>query len=349
MHKSFLLLLPLLAACGKPPAAPEPLRPVKTVQIGMHAGTAELSVPGEVSARHETPMAFRVGGKISRCKVNLGDTVRRGQLLAQLEPTDYQLASQSGAAGLAEAKSTSTLADADLARYRSLRKKGFISAAMLDQKQGLADVARAHMEVMLSTYSKQSRQLDYTSLTAPNKGLISAYDCNEGQVVNAGQTIMRFAQSGEKEIVIHLPEAALQDFRSSSSFGISLNALPGKSYRGSLRELSAAADPATRTYAARIAVNDADSAMQLGMSATVEIRSAGKPVMRLPLIAVFSKTNNPTVWKVDNTGTVHAAAITIGSIEGDSVRIASGLVSGDVVVTAGTHLLREGEKVKLLP
>lgn len=350
MHKIHLLLaLFLLAACTKPPAAPEPVRPVKTVHVGMEPGAETLRLPGEVRARHETPLAFRVGGKVTECKVNLGDTVHRGQILAQLEPADYQLAAQSGAAGVAEARSALTLAEAELVRYRNLREKGFVSAAVLDQKQAVADAARARVDTMQSAHSEQSRQLDYTSLSAENDGVISAYDCNVGQVVSIGQPILHLAQPAEKEIAIHLPEAELQHFRSAAHFTISLNALPEKSYQGALRELAAAADPATRTYAARIAVKNADAAIQLGMSASVEVQPKNDQVMRLPLAAVVSRDSHPSAWRVDGAGNVHATAISIAGVEGNAVRIASGLNSGDIVVTAGANLLREGEKVKLLP
>lgn len=351
MHNKILLLplLILLDACNKPPAAPEPIRPVKTVQVGTEPGTAYLRLPGEVRARHETPLAFRVGGKVIECRINLGDTVRRGQILAKLEPADYQLATQSGAANLAEARSTLTLAETELVRYRNLREKGFVSAALLDQKQASADAARARADAMQSAHAEQTRQLGYTSLSAENDGVISAYDCNVGQVVGIGQPVLRLAQAAEKEIEIHLPEAELLHPGSATRFVISLNAMPGKSYRGELRELAAASDPATRTYAARIAVKNADSAMQLGMSATVEVQPANGREIHLPLSAIVSRDSHPSVWKVDGKDSVHAVAVSIAEVEGNAVRIASGLSSGDIVVAAGANLLREGEKVKLLP
>lgn len=339
----------LLAACGKPPAPPEPLRPVKTVQVGMEPGEAAFSLPGEVRARHEAPLSFRVGGKVTECKVSLGDTVRRGQVLARLEPNDYDLVAQVGAAGEAEARSASILADAELARYRNLREKDFISAAALDQKQAAADAARARLEAMRSAHTGQSRQLNYTALAAESNGIITGYNCNAGQVVGAGQPVLHLAQSGEKEILVHLPEAELARSRSIAGFTVSLNALPDKDYKGTLRELAGAADPATRTYAARIAVKDADAAMQLGMSATVRMQSAGDTAIRLPLDAVIGRDGKSLVWQVDEAGIVHAAHVVVGAIEGNRVRIASGLSSGNTVVVAGANLLRDGEKVKLLP
>jgi len=349
MHKRILLLTLLLGACDKPPAPPEPVRPVKSVRVGLEPGSAYLRLPGEVRARHETPLGFRVGGKVLECKVNLGDSVRRGQILAKLEPTDYQLASQSGSASLTEARSTLTLAEAELVRYRNLHDKGFVSAAVLDQKQAAADSAKARLDALQSNHNEQTRQLDYTTLAADNDGVISAYDCNAGQVVNIGQPILRLAQAAEKEIEIHLPETELQHFRSSAGFTLVLNAMPEKTYTGTLRELAAAADPATRTYAARIMLKNPDAAVQLGMSATLEVRPAGDQIMRLPLAAVVSRDSHPSVWKVDNAGIVHMTPVAIGSIEENAVRIISGLTGGDIVVTAGANLLRDGEKVKLLP
>jgi RND family efflux transporter MFP subunit len=339
----------LLIACDKPPAPPEPLRPVKTVRVSMEPGDAALSLPGEVRARHETPLAFRVGGKIIECKVNLGDSVRRGQVLARLEPNDYELAAEAGAAGEAEARSASILADSDLARYRSLREKGFVSAAALDQKQAAADAAQARLDALRSAHAGQSRQVNYTALSAESDGIITGRNCNVGQVVGAGQPVLDIARSGEKEILVHLPEVEFSRFHSAAGFTVTLNALPDKNYHGSLRELAGAADPATRTYAARIAVKNADAAMRLGMSATIKMQSAGDLAIRLPLVAVVSRDGKPSVWQVDGAGIVHATPIAIGGIEGNTVRVASGLNSGSTVVVAGASLLRDGEKVKLLP
>lgn len=345
-----LPILMLFAACDKAPAPPpEPLRPVKTVQIGAAPGASGANLAGEVRARHETPLAFRVGGKVTECKFNLGDTVRHGQVLARLEPTDYQLAEQVGAAAVAGSRSALILAEAELARFRVLHEKGFVSAAALDQKQAALDVARAQMDAAVSSHGQKTRQLDYTSLLADSAGIVTGNECNAGQVVAAGQPVLHLAQNGEKEIAVHVPESGLADFRSASGFTIGLNALADKSYQGKLRELAGAADPATRTYAARIAVRDADAAMQLGMSATVGVLAGGSSSIQLPLGAVVSRDGKSGVWKVDGAGIVHAAAIAVERIEGNSVRIASGLNNGDIVVAAGANLLRDGEKVKLLP
>jgi membrane fusion protein, multidrug efflux system len=344
---SLLLALPLLAACGKQPVPPEPLRPVKTLRVELQPGSSELTLPGEVHARHEAPLAFRVGGKISACYAELGEKVRRGQVLARLEPEDYQLAAQRDAANEAQARSQMILAEADLKRYRTLRDKGFVSATALDQKQAAYDAARAALKAMQANRSEQDRKLGYTALTADGDGVVTSLNCNIGQVVSPGQQVLGLARSGAKEIAVFVPESSLAAFRHSKSFNISLNAHPEKIYHGMLRELSGGADPATRTYAARITVTDADDAMQLGMSATVRMQSGGEMEIHLPLTAVISRDGTPGVWKLGSNGIVHRTAVSVSGVEGDELRISGGLAPGDLVVTAGANLLREGEKVKL--
>lgn len=345
---ALLLVLPLLAACSKKEAPPEPLRPVKSMRVELQAGANSLTLPGEVHARHEAPLAFRVGGKISACYAELGQQVRRGQVLARLEPEDYRLAAQGGAATEAQARSQLILADADLKRYTALREKGFVSAAALDQKQAAFDAARAAYDAGQARRGEQDRKLGYTALTADGDGVVTSLNCNVGQVVAAGQQVLGLARNGGKEIAVYVPESALAAFRSNKQFSISLNAQPGKRYIGKLRELAGGADPATRTYAARIAVQDADDAMQLGMSATVRMQSGSDMAIHLPLAAVFSRDGSTGVWKLDDKGIVHRTLISVAGIEGDELRVASGLAPGDVVVTAGTNLLRDGEKVKLV-
>ncbi|WP_035383474.1 efflux RND transporter periplasmic adaptor subunit [Ferriphaselus sp. R-1] len=350
MHKSiFLWLVPLLAACNKAAPPPEPVRPVKTLVMGLQPAAAKLTLPGEVRAVHESPLAFRVGGKVVECRAHLGDSVQRGQLLARLEAADYQLGAQSGAAAESEARSNLEFAESDLSRYRKLHEQGFISAAQLEQKQLVADAAKERLKAFRSGHEIQSRQLAYTTLNAEQDGVLTAADCNPGQVVAVGQAVFRQAQGKAREIQIYLPEDAMPRIDRATKFQVQLGALPGKSYQGNLRELAAAADPATRTYSARISLPEADDALHLGMSASVSMPDTAGSVFRLPLAAVLSRDSHPQVWKVDKSQTVHAAAVTVSAFDGNEVRVASGLAAGDVVVIAGASLLREGQTVRLLP
>lgn len=345
-----LLLLPLLlAACSKEAPPPEPIRPVKVMAVSEQAGTAGLSLPGEVRARYESPLGFRVGGKIVSCQAELGQSVKRGAVLARLEAADYQLAERAGAANEAEVKSSVALSDAELTRYRELRAKGFVSAAVLDQKQAAADAAHARLQALSSSHAVQARQLGYTTLQADSDGVLTAADCNPGQMVSAGQPVFRLAQGEGREIELHVPEGVVSALSKKTEFDIALNAASGKHYAGKLRELAAAADPVLRTYRARIVVEAPDSALQLGMSATVGVATGEGRWMRLPLSALTGRDGQPKVWRVGKDNVVHGVSVQVGEVEGNQIRIKSGLAAGEQVIVAGASLLREGQVVRPMP
>lgn len=349
-----LAYLPLaclaIAGCVEETAPPEPVRPVKTLAIAPAAVSEALVLAGEVRARHEAPLAFRVGGKVVERHVNLGDSVRRGQVLGKLEAADYRLAADAQQAAAAAARSESRLAETELKRYRELRDKGFISAAELDRRQAAADGAREKLSAAEATLGQARRQTGYATLTAESGGIVTALDFNAGQVVAAGQPVLKIARPGTREIEVGVPESALKTVESATGFEIALNARPGVAYPGKLRELAGAADPASRTYAARIAVAAPPEALPLGMSATVRLLGAGRAAIRLPLAAVVSRDGAARVWKFDAaSATVHAAAVTTAGVSGNDWLVSGGLAPGDIVVTAGANLLREGQKVRALP
>lgn len=352
MHNNLLPILAALfcAACG-PASAPPPetVRLVKVLEISAQARNAALALPGEVRARHESPVAFRVAGKVVERHVNLGDSVGTGQVLARIEATDYALAARAAAAAATAARADFTFAESELARHRSLVEKGYVSSIVLDQKVAAADAARARLKAAEAEQAEADRQVQYTTLTADAAGVVTALDLQDGQVVAAGQTVLRIARDGDREIEIHVPEAELARIRAAQGFRILLNAQPGNSYDGTLRELAAAADPLTRTYAARIALATAAAPLQLGMSATVSDVQDTTPVLRLPLSAVVSRDGRPQVWKLDAAdSTVHAVDVRTGGLDGDGVLIEAGIAPGDVIVSAGANLLREGQPVRTL-
>lgn len=352
MRKFSLPLLACLAfaGCAKEAPPPEPIRPVKTLKIAPAATTAALLLPGEVRARYEAPLAFRVGGKIIERNVNLGDTVRRGQVLGRLEATDYQLAADAQAAAAAGARSDARVTESELKRYQGLRDKGFISAAELDRRQAAADGAREKLRAAEAGLDQTRRQVGYATLVADSDGIVSALDFNAGQVVAAAQPVLKLARPGQREIEVGVPESALQQVKSAAAFQVTLNAIPGQRYPAKLRELSAAADPASRTYAARISVDAPPEALALNMSATVQLLDPGLPAIRLPMAAVVSRDGVPRVWKInEDLSTVFAAKVTTNGISANEWLIADGLAPGDVVVTAGANLLREGQKVRVMP
>lgn len=339
-----------VAGCKQETPQPEPIRPVKTLRIAPQAAPAALTLAGEVRARFDAPLAFRVGGKVVERRVNLGDTVRRGQVLGRIEAADYQLAADAQSAAVAGARAEARLAENELKRYQGLREKGFISAADLERRQTAAEGAREKLRAAEAALDQGRRQVGYAVLVADHDGIVSAVDFNPGQVVAAGQPVVRLAHSGPREIEVGVPESALKLVRSAPGFQVILNAQPTHAFAGKLRELAGAADPASRTYAARIAVDGRSETLPLAMSATVILLEPGPAAIRLPMAAIFSRDGKSRVWKFDEaSATVKAVEIVTAGMAGNDWLVAGGLTAGEVVVTAGANLLREGQKVRVMP
>jgi RND family efflux transporter MFP subunit len=235
------------------------------------------------------------------------------------------------------------LAEADLNRFDGLRTRGFVTEAELARQKTAVESARARLKAAEASQSESNRQVGYTTLIADSAGVVTALDFNVGQVVAAGQPVLRLARPGEREIEIHVPEGELARIKSAKAFEITLNARPNQSYPGTLRELAAAADPATRTYAARIMVNAAQDALNLNMSATVRMIQNSTQTIRLPLSAVFTRDGVPRVWKLDTvTSTVRAAVVTTGAVNSNDWQIDSGLNRGEGQWARGSRQFPSG-------
>ena len=323
------------AACSKPEAPAQPLRTVRVMKIDGAAVSGGLTFPGEVRARYESRLGFRLGGKLVERRVDVGTVVKRGQVLARLDAQDASL-------NAAQAEAGRALAEAEAKRYRELREKNFVSQAVLDAKETALKTAAAQAGVARN-------QAGYTTLVADRDGVVTAVEAEAGQVVAAGQTVLRVAEGNEKEIVIAVPEGDVEKVRGAEGFAVSLNSLPGRSWTGRLRELSPSADAATRTFTARIGVAQADEAVRLGMSARVEAKVGLRDTaLRLPLSAFFTRNDQANVWVVDPaTQTVKLTRVETDGVSGNEMRVKAGLQSGQLVVTAGANLLEDGQKVRL--
>lgn len=347
---AFVSLAVALAGCSKPPEPrPEDIRPVRVLRVGAAEATRSFELAGEVRPRHETRLAFRVGGKIVERLVEVGTRVKAGQSVARLDAADLALAEASAKAQAASAQAERDLAAADHARYKELRAKNFISQAEYDRRANAHATAEARLEAARAQLRQAANQVGYALLAADTDGVITAIEAEAGQVVAAGQTVARLARTGEKEIVIAVPESQREFVERASGFTITLSATPGKSWRGRLRELSPAADAAARTYAARVTVLEAGQELELGMSArVVASANSGSPRIEVPIAALYAKGEQPQVFVVEGGNTVQPRAVKTGGIAGDRVVIESGLKPGDVVVAAGASLLRPGQKVRVL-
>lgn len=334
MKSSLLPLLlgaAVLSGCGdKPqPAAAAPV--VKTFVAGESIVAGVRTYSGEVRARHETTLAFRVGGKIVERLVDVGAAIKPGQPLARLDAGDFALQ-----AGQAEAQRS--LADADARRYRDLRARNFVSQSALDAKETTLQAATAQADLARN-------QAGYAVLKADKAGSIAQVLAEPGQVVAAGQGVFRLAEAGELEVAISVPESQLAGLKPGAEAEVELWT-GSKPVSGRLRELSPAADPATRTYPARISLVGSDPNIALGMTATVRFAQKGGNVLNVPLAAIFQQGQQQAVWVIGQDETVTLRPVSVSGYGDAGAVIADGLKTGERIVAAGVHKLSAGQKVR---
>ncbi|SHM51463.1 efflux RND transporter periplasmic adaptor subunit [Rhizobacter sp. OV335] len=343
----------VLAACSKTEPAAEPVRAVRTLTVASGAAGGTREYAAEIKARTESKLGFRVGGKITRRSANVGDTVKAGQVLAQLDPQDLKLAQESARAGLAAAQTNLELANADYKRYKDLRDQGFISSAELERRDTALKSAQAQFDQARAQAGVQGNQAAYAALVADANGVITGVDAEPGMVVAAGTPVVRLAQDGPRDVVFSVPEDHVGDLRALARKPGALKVrLWGSTdaVSASIREVAAAADAATRTFQVKADIGELPA--RLGQTATVLIELPQQSgVVRLPLSAVTELQGRTSVWLVDKNAqgvlSVKAQAIQVAGADGNTVVVASGLAPGQVVVTAGVHVLSPGQQVKM--
>jgi multidrug efflux system membrane fusion protein len=346
-----LSLLALLAACSKPAPAPEPIRAVRTQKVSTESATAQQEYAGEIKARTETRLSFRVGGKLMSRAVNLGDEVKAGQVIAQLDPSDLKLGQDAAAAGLRAAQANWDQVSADLKRYQELHGQGFIGGAELERRQTAVKAAQATLDQARAQTSAQGNQTQYTRLVADAAGVVTGVDAEPGAVVAAGTPIVRLALAGARDVVFNVPEDRVASARAvlkqPGALEVRLWGAAGEPVRATLRELAAAADPTTRTFVAKADLSAAGD-VRLGQTATVAFDLVKRDaVTRLPLAAVMEQGGKSVVWLLDPaTMTVKPQPVQISGADGNRVLVGGGVQPGQEVVTAGVHVLTPGMKVK---
>ena len=325
-----------LAACAKPEAQAETARPVLVVHPAGGAQSAFSAYAGEIRAREESALSFRIGGSLVKRLVDAGDRVHRGQLLAELDPGD---------AGLQVAAAQAEMArlGGDLERYRKLVAQKLVSQSAFDAQQAAYRAARAQYELMRN-------QSAYTRLHAPRDGVIATRLAEAGQTVAAGQTVYTLAGDAGREVAIALPESRIRQVVVGQQVLVELWSAPGQRLPGRVREISPAADPQARTYAARVALDgDAAGAVELGQSARVYMQEQGEAAaLSVPLSAVQRAADGKpaSLWVVDpKSHRVHLATVQLGAYADDAVPVLGGIDANAWIVAAGGHLLREGQLV----
>lgn len=341
------MLLAGVAACSPPPAAEEPVRAVKLLQVQASALGGASEYAGEVRARTETRLGFRVSGKLIERPAQVGQAVKPGQLLARLDAQDYALGVQAAAAAQQAAQTQRDLAAADLKRFVELRNQGFVSGAEIERREATLRSAEASLKQASAQAALQGNQSAYTTLRAEAGGVVVAVDAEPGQVLASGAPVLRLAHDGPRDVVFAVPEDRVTDLRQGQAVQVR-QWTGGQPVVGQVREVAASADPATRTFQVKVGL-PSQTVWPLGATAyAVTGAPANRPAqaIKLPTSALRQAGNGSAVWLWDEaSGTVRSQPVAVAGADGNEVVIASGLQGGEQVVVAGVHVLTEGQKV----
>ena len=337
-----------LVACSKPAPPLDDVRPVRVITLAADTAGERLEFSGDVRPRYESQLGFRVGGKIVERKVDVGATVKRGDVLMRLDPQDLRLAESQARATLRAAETERDLARADYKRHVDLRAQNFVSQAVLDTKQSALKAAQANVDAARAGLRGQSNQSNYTNLAADADGVVTAIEAEVGQVVQPGSPVVRVARTVEKEVVIGIPEDKVGQLRAAGDVSVRLWANEAVAIPGKIREVSPVADPATRTYTVKVALPESAD-VRLGMTATVELATGGNgPAgLRLPLTALVQHKGASSVWIVEKGAVKLVPVQVVGQVRND-VLVTGQIAAGQNVVTAGVNLLKNGQKVRIL-
>lgn len=335
-----------LAACSREAPDEGPARPAMVVQAG--AAAANVTVyAGEVRAQFEPELSFRIGGKIARRLVDVGEQVKKGQPLAELDAADVALKLEAARAQLASAESDLGLAASELDRYKSLFERQLVSKSLYDARVSAQQAAEARVRQAQAEASVSGNQAGYAVLRAPADGVIAQRLAEAGQVVAAGQTVFVLAEEGRREVAISVPERSAALFTPGREMAVELWSQPGKRFPATLREIAPGADSQARTFAARVTFDPGEVRTEIGQSARVFALQPGERGLAVPLPALYEKDGKPALWVVDPaTSTVSLRPVVVGAYGEAAVPVLSGLEPDDWVVAAGVHLLVEGQRIK---
>lgn len=341
----------LVAACSRQEPVPDPVRSVRTTVVAAQPASTRLQFAAEIRPRVETRLGFRVGGKLTERRVNLGDRVKAGQVLARVDPADLRLGQDATRAVVASAEVNLRQAEQDHQRYRDLRAQGFISNAELDRRETTLKVAQTQLAQARAQSGLQGNQASYATLVADRSGVVTAVEAEPGMVVAAGQSVLRIAEDGPRDAVFSVPEdrvallqalAARQGRVQVRLWGDARPPLPA-----TLREIAAAADAQTRTFLVKADLGEAE--LRIGQTADVQVDvPAAGPALRVPLAALREDRGATAVWVVEPQSlTVVSRPVQVAGADGGEALVATGLAAGERVVTAGVHVLTAGQKVRL--
>jgi len=346
-------LLPLFvlvfAGCDKPTEPAAPPRPTLVMVVGGAAASNSMVLVGEVRPRFEASQGFRINGKITERKVDVGAQVKKGQLLARLDAADANLNAAAAMADVRAAEASHALAVAELERQRQLFARKFISASALDIREAELKTSAAKLAQVKAQANVTGNQTQYTNLTADRDGVVTMIRAEPGQVVQAGETIAQIANLKETEVMVAVPESRMAEVKVGTQVAIKMWASPDKVYAGRVREIAPAAETATRAFNVRVSVTDADDGVKLGMTAGVKFiqqQASQSAQLLIPLAALTEINGKKLVWVIDAENKAQPREVTAGAFTEDGVLITSGLQAGEKIAIAGVHTLVKGQLVK---
>ncbi len=350
-HKALLGLavLALLSACQRAQEAPPPdVRPVRTLKIGAAENAGTLALTGRVQAQNEVNLSFRVDGRLIERTVDIGDSVRPGQLIARLDPQNEESGVQTVRAQVAGANARLLEARNQYERMRDLVTDASVSRAQYEQAEAMLRSAESQVDALQGQLNIAQNRLGYTRLVSDIAGIVTARGPEPGEVVSPGRTIVQVARDGARDAVFDVPERIKDSVDRKADITVALSSDATVTAAGKVREVAPRADPVTGTFAVRVRLVNPPPAMRLGSTVTGRVRLEAGAGITIPAAALVRADGKTAVWVVDpQASTVALRTITVRGSDSESVQVGSGLNPGDVIVIAGVQALRPGQKVRV--
>jgi membrane fusion protein, multidrug efflux system len=341
--------LALLAACNKAPAPQAEIRPVRTVTAAALTEGEPISVTGHIRARTEESLAFRVDGRMIARRVDVGQEVRKNDLIAELDPQPLHDALRTAQAAQAAAEAALHEATKNVERQRFLNRQGVASGHQLDTAERNFQTARAEVDAAAAQVHEAQDRLGYTQLRADAPGYIIATGAEAGEVVRAGQMIVTVAQQDGFDAVFDVPASLIQRVSPDALITVALSDDPSVHTTGRVREVAPQADPVTRSFRVKVALSERPQAMRLGATVIGRTSMRATKGIELPATALTIEGKQSAVWVVDQKSMeVSLRPVELLRESSSSIVVSHGLEGGELVVTAGVHALRPGQKVRLL-
>jgi len=353
MFKPQILCAALIAAtvtaCDKPAPLTPQARPVRTVTVERVADGEAVSLTGHIRAKDQVNLAFRLDGRVVERPVNVGDVLKAGQVVAKLDPQIQQNGLNTAQANLASVEAVLVQARLTFGRQQQLVKDGWTSRANFDEARQKLETAQGQVDAAQAQLRTAQEQLSYTVLSADASGAVTAVGAEPGEVVHAGQMIVRLARQGGRDAVFDVPEQLIRTGPRDPLVQIALTNDPTVRATGRVREVAPQADATTRTWQVKVGIIDPRPGMELGSTVTGRIKLSAPPGVEVPASALTAADGHPAVWVVDpQSQTVSLRSVDVSRYDPAAVVISRGLETGEVVVTAGVQVLRPGQKVRIL-